>query len=480
MEKGKNIIKNYLYNVVYQVFAVIAPLVTLPYVSRVLGATGIGTLSYADSIAQYFILVGALGSNLYGQREIAYVQNDPYKRTKVFLDILSFRIFTVGISTILYFLICCRTGEYRNVFLILIFEVFGAAFDISWFFQGIEDFKKAVTRNVIIKALSIVLTFVFVRSENDVLLYAICYAVPIFISNISLWFYMPKYMVKVKRERLISFSHVMPLLILFIPQIATEIYTVLDKTMIGMISSNMNQVGYYEQSQKVIKVLLYFVTALGTVMLPRISNLFATGKTEEIKENINKSFRFVFLTAVPLMFGISAVSSLFVPVFYGSGYDSIIPLLRIISPITLAIGISNIIGRQFLIPTKQQKAFTISVCSGALINFALNMVLIRKYDAIGASIASVIAEVTVMCVQLWFVRNELNLELLIKPLIKYIMLGAVMFFVVFAFVKFLPISVVSLAISVLIGAFVYLVELILSKDEMIWFLINVIKKKQTL
>ena len=158
-----HLIKNYIYNAVYQIFAVIAPLITTPYISRVLGATGIGIFGYTDSIAKYFILFGTLGSNLYGQREIAYVQDDIKKRTIVFKEIITFRFLTVFIVGIVYMATFCRTGRYKHVFLILALEVFASAFDVSWFFQGIQDFKKAVMRNIIIKSLSICFVFLFVK-----------------------------------------------------------------------------------------------------------------------------------------------------------------------------------------------------------------------------------------------------------------------------------------------------------------------------
>ena len=258
-----HLIKNYIYNAVYQIFAVIAPLITTPYISRVLGATGIGIFGYTDSIAKYFILFGTLCSNLYGQREIAYVQDDIKKRTIVFKEIITFRFLTVFIVGIVYMATFCRTGRYKHVFLILALEVFASAFDVSWFFQGIQDFKKAVMRNIIIKSLSICFVFLFVKSNQDVNIYALCYVLPVLISNLSLWAYLPKYLIHVERNKFITLKHMIPLITLFIPQIATEVYTVLDKTMLGILASDINQVGYYEQSSKMIKVLVYFITALG-------------------------------------------------------------------------------------------------------------------------------------------------------------------------------------------------------------------------
>lgn len=478
MSKNNKLIKNYIYNTLYQVLVLIAPLITTPYVSRVLGAEGIGMYSYAQSIATYFVLVGAVGTTLYGQREIAYVQDDPEKRTTIFWEITAFRFMAVGICTVVYYLVFGMSGQYAEIYRILTLEVLATAFDISWFFMGMENFRLTVIRNAIIKLIGIILIFFLVKKSEDVPLYTVCLTLPIFIGNISLWFSLRKYLVRLHKSVLQGIpKHFRPILILFFPQVAVEIYAVLDKTMIGLFSSNIEQVGFYTQAQKIIKIILMLVTSLGTVMLPAMSAAFAKGKTKEIQKSIILAFRFTFLFASALMFGICAISTRFVPFFFGEGYDTVIPLMIIISPIIIIIGISNVIGKQYLLPTKQQTAYTASVVTGALMNFVLNLILIPKFEAVGASVATVLAELSVTFVQCLFVCKQLSLKQCFNTFFHYLLLGFLMFAVVWSIGKILPFDMISLAIMVIVGVLVYLFELIITKDDLLYLGLSIIMKK---
>lgn len=475
---NKKIVKNYIYNSLYQILVLIAPLITTPYVSRILGATGIGIYSYAQSIATYFVLVGVVGTTLYGQREIAYVQDNPKKRTEVFWEITIFRFIAVTACTAIYYLIFGLQGQYVVVYQILTLEVFATAFDISWFFMGMENFKLTVIRNTIIKLCGIILIFVFVKTPEDIPVYTACLTLPVFIGNISLWFSLKKYLVKLNSSVFRGISkHIKPILILFLPQVASEVYLVLDKTMIGLLGSDIDQVGYYTQAQKIIKIVLMVVTSLGTVMLPAMSAAFAQGKKADIIKSIKLAFRFVFMLAFALLFGICAVAERFVPIFFGKGYDLVIPLMMVISPILVIIGISNVIGKQFLLPTKQQGAYTKSIVAGAITNFLLNLILIPRFDAIGASIATIAAELGVTLVQMWYVRKQLPLNVCLKPLFRYLLLGLIMFVVVRGIGMILPSGVISLGIMVMLGIGIYVVELILTKDEMLEFGFKIVKRK---
>lgn len=360
------------------------------------------------------------------------------------------------------------------MFLILALEVFASAFDISWFFQGIQEFKKVVMRNIIIKSLSIFFVFLFVQSNQDVSIYALCYVLPVLISNLSLWAYLPKYLTHVKCNKCVTLKHMIPLLTLFIPQIATEVYTVLDKTMLGIFASDINQVGYYEQSSKIIKVLVYFITALGIVMLPQMSKLFVEGKTAEIQKNIKQSFQFVFFLGFPLMFGIIGVAGNFVPWFYGEGYTPVILLMSSISPIIVIIGISNVIGKQYLLPTRHQQTYTISVILGAIVNFILNLLLIPTYNALGASIATVAAELSVTIIQIWFVRKEIPIFPYLKKATSYLCVSIFMFIAIFGVGIVTSSGIIGIIIQSCIGMLIYFSTLALMKDDMIKKGLNII------
>ena len=279
--------------------------------------------------------------------------------------------------------------------------------------------------------------------------------------------YLPKFVQKVKIKELNLFRHVKPTIMLFIPQVATQIYTVLDKTMIGVIVSNKAEVGYYEQAQKIVKLLMTLATSLGTVMMPRIAATFASGNHEKVREYMNKSFHFILLLAFPLMFGIISVSSSFVPIFYGKGYDKVIPLLCVISPIIVLIGLSNITGTQYLLPTKKQNQYTLSVVVGAIVNFILNLILIKYFASIGASIATVIAELAVTSIQFILVRKEIKFIDVIKLSYKYVIGSLIMFMCSMIVGYFIKDNLVSIILQVIVSFFVYFLVLYILKDKMI-------------
>lgn len=268
----------------------------------------------------------------------------------------------------------------------MILEIIGSCIDITWFFQGLEDFKKSVIRNLVVKVISIICTFSFVNTSDDLWIYFMIYVASILVGNASLWLSLPKYIEKIKIKELKILKHLRPTMILFIPQIAMQVYTMLDRTMIGAIITDKSEVGYYDQSQKVVKMLLAVVTSLGTVMLTRISNSYANGEKKRVEIYMKKSFKVVFMLGLPMIFGIISVSSRFVPLFFGEGYERVIVLMNVISPIILLIGLSNVSGTQYLLPTKRQREFSISVICGAVINFIMNISLIWNYGALGASI----------------------------------------------------------------------------------------------
>lgn len=469
--------KNYIYNLMYQILVILLPLITAPYISRVLGAENIGIYSYTTSISAYFILFGSLGVSLYAQREIAFHQDNKKENTKTFIEIVLLRTITMFISIAVFCITFVSNGEYGYFYKILIVELIAQCLDISWFFIGLEDFKKTVSRNLIIKFISVVSIFVLVKTPEDLNIYFWIYVLSVLIGNLSLWFYLPKYLVKVNVKELNIFKHLKPTLALFIPEIAIQVYTVLDKTMIGAIWEDKSEVGYYQQSEKIIKLLLTIITSLGTVLLPRIASCFANNKKQEVFGYLKKSFNFVFILAFPMVFGIIAVADKFVPLFFGPGYDRVVILMSVISPIILFIGMSNVIGRQYLLPTKRQKQYTISVVTGAVVNLIMNSCLIWKFGALGASIGTVIAEFTVTLVQLIFVRKEFDIKGILKLSIKYIISSIIMFVACKLVGLFSVNDFVSIVLQVGVGTIVYILMLLVLKDKFTFDMINEVKNK---
>ena len=474
---SKSLNKNYIYNLIYQLLVLILPLITTPYLSRILGAENIGIYSYTLSISTYFILFGSLGIAIYGQRQIAYEQEKRKKYSKTFWEIVIVRFITMGISMLIFYFIFVKGNQYQMYYKILLLELLANCFDISWFFQGLEEFKKIVIRNTIIKLISIMCIFIFVKAASDLVIYYVIYVASVLLGNISLWLYLPKYLKNVKVKQLNIGQHIKPVIQLFLPQIAIQIYTVLDKTMIGTIVLNKSEVGYYEQSQKIVKVLITIVTSLGTVMLPRIANTFINGEKEKMKSYINKSFNYVFLLAFPMIFGIILLSSSFVPIFFGQGYDKVSELMIIISPIILLIGMSGVIGTQYLLPTQKQREYTISVICGAIVNFLINLMLIFKYGAIGASIATVIAELIVTSIQLFVIRKEFKIKKILILMKNYLISAIVMFVICSVIGIYMRTGIYSIIVQIFVGMIVYASTLLILKDQLIIETFNNVKEK---
>ena len=286
-----------------------------------MGAEGIGIYSYTYSIVSYFILFGGLGIALYGKREIAYVQEKKEERKRIFYELVFFRAITLVIGIAIYSIFFVNSEPYGVYYKIWLIELIATMFDISWFFQGLEEFKRTVVRNIMVRLASVTLIFVLVKEPSDLSKYFMIYSVADLIGNLSLWLYLPKYFKGIKINHINIFKHSYAIVMLFIPQIASTIYNMLDKTMIGTILVDKTEVGYYEQGQKVIRILLTIVTSLGIVMIPRMASTFASGDTKKLNEYMRRSFNFTFFLAFPMIFGLISVASEFVPIFFGKGYE---------------------------------------------------------------------------------------------------------------------------------------------------------------
>ncbi len=474
----KSVAKNYIYNLIYQILVLIVPLFTTPYLSRVLGAEKIGIYGYTLSIATYFILFGTLGVATYGQREIAYVQNNVYERSLIFIEILIMRFLTISISLLIFYLQFCIHGDYSIYYKILTLEIFANALDISWFFQGLEEFKKTVIRNMLVKLISVICIFVFVKTQEDLLKYFIIYVFSTLIGNMSLWLYLLKFIKKVKIKELKIFRHLKPTIGLFIPQVAMQIYTLLDKTMIGNIIGDKSEVGIYEQSQKIIKIPLTIVTALGTVVSPRIANSMANNEKEQIQKYLCNSFKFVWFLGIPVMFGVMAIANTLIPWFLGQQFNKAILIIMIGSPMIMEIGLNNVSGIQYLVATKKQNLFTKSVLIGAIFNFTINMILIPLFKSIGAIVASALAELLILIVQLIDIRKDIPIRSVYKGGGKYLFSGIVMFAITFSIGYFLKSTIMSTIIQVVIGIMTYGIMLIILKDKMLIDVFNKIKDRR--
>ena len=468
----KSIKKNYIYNLSYQILLVLTPLVTTPYLSRVLGSYGVGQVSYIESIVSYFVLFATLGVTALGQREISYFQDDIDKRTEVFFNIFILKLIISAIVIIIYIFFDIYFFK-SNLYTVFIIYLLSVTIDVTWFFQGLEEFRIVTIRNSFFRILNIILIFIFVNRKTDLFNYCFILSVCTFLCNASLLPYLKRYINGINISKLMPFSYLSASILLFLPNVAIQIYTVLDKIMIGLITRDPNENGFYEQSIKISKFLLFIVTALGTVVVPRIGYYFTKNDQTNLKNLIYKSYRLTLLIAIPITFGLYFISDNFIPWFLGEDFNKSIVLMKILSVLVILIGLSNVTGIQYMVPTKREKMLTLSLTIGAVINFCLNLYLIRHYKSIGAAIASIIAESTITFLQLFFVRLEISFIKILKDSYKYILSAILMFIVDMLFLRNLIPSIANTMKIIMISAVIYFIFIILFQDD---FFIEMIKR----
>ena len=290
--------KNIIYNVTYQILILFLPLVTTPYISRVIGAEGIGIYSYTYSIANYFILFAMLGLNNYGNRSIAAVRDDKIKLSETFFNIYGLQLVTTAIMVILYLVYAMfLVSDNLDIVYTQLLFIISTMLDINWFFFGLEQFKLTVIRNMMIRILTVLSVFIFVKNSNDLWIYTLILALGTLLSQMMLWPFMKRYIIWIKPNFKGIYSHLRPNLFLFIPVLAISIYKIMDKIMLGTLTTTL-QVGYYENSEKIINIPTNIIASLGVVMLPRMTNLIATGANESFKKYIEVSLKFVMFIAI--------------------------------------------------------------------------------------------------------------------------------------------------------------------------------------
>lgn len=466
---NKSLKKNFAFNLVYQILIVIAPLITTPYVSRVLGVDGVGEYSYANSIVSYFMLFAVLGTGIYGQRAIGYVQNNSEERSRAFWEVFIFRLITSVITLAAYaiFLFVFAHKGGFVIYAILALNIFNVIIDVSWFMQGMEEFGKTATLSILFRVFHIACIFLLVKQSTDLWKYVLISVGFSPLSSLCMWIFMPKYLCKVKGIN--PFRDIKGIILLFLPTIATQIYLVLDKSMIGWFSNGYTENGYYEQADKLVKITLAIVCALGIVMIPRIAKNYKEGNIEQIKYYLYKSYRYVWMMAIPIMFGLSVLSDMFVGYFFGAGYEKCAILIPILSCLTVFIGMGNVTAIQYFVPTEKQNAVTIMVIVGAIVNVILNLCLIPFFASFGAAIATIVAEFCVTLVGFIYIKKKKLFAL--HPILtcswKYWIAGIVMGTSEYGIKLLLPETVWSLIVLVLIGVVIYFIALLILRDKMV-------------
>lgn len=448
--------QNFFYSTLYQMLSIILPLITSPYISRVLGPEKVGIYSYTYSIANYFVLIAMLGFKNYGIRSIAKVRDNKEKLSKEFWSILELQLITSSIMFAIYvFYLVVLRPKYLLIAVLQGIYVFSAMSDISWFFFGLEKFKITTIRNTVIRLLGVVAIFTFVKDGNDLPIYVFILSFNILLSQLVLWPFLKRevHFVKTSFEDIIV--HLKPCAILFLPVVAVSLYNIMDKIMLGSMST-MEESGFYENTEKIVNIPFGIITALGSVMLPRMTNFVAHNQYKESKKYIELSMNFVMFLSGAMAFGIAGIAKVFSPVFFGSEFTKCGILIQAITPIIIFKAWANVIRTQLLIPNERDREYILSLFAGAIINVIINAILIRPLGALGAVLGTVAAEGTVCIYQTVVVRKDLNFKKYFRDTVFYLISGGVMFLAVNYLGERMGNSILTLVLQISLGAVIYL------------------------
>ena len=469
--KKDSLFKNYIYNLSSQLLTLLLPMITAPYLARVLLATGNGQVAFVNAIIAYFTSFASFGFSIYGQREIAKNKDNKRKISIIFTDIFILKLLFSVISMILLLLLILSpfiNKSYKLLVLINSIQIIAVIFDVSYFYQGIEDFKSLALRTIFIRLVSILCVFIFVKSQNDVWVYILYSALINLLSNIIMW---PK-TIKYFSIDLFEFSrikiHLKSSFFIFLPILSCTIYSVIDSTMIGYLSVNPEyENGCYGSAIKLINIISIIIMADGQVLASRNAHDFATGNKNSLFRHIKLGFRYVWIVGIPIIVGQLILADWISLFFFGQGYEKVPLLIQIFTIRVLTHGLMNVIGNQYLLPTGREKVCTIVNFIGIFINILLNLFLIPKAGCIGAAAASVVSESLLVLLYFLFLIKEYSYwdrQMLLQSK-NYILSSIIMGLVIILVKNQLEYSIFSLFLLIAIGVIFYFACLIIKRDE---------------
>ena len=418
------VIKNYLYNLSYQILTIILPIITVPYVTRIFTSDDLGNYGFYNSIVSYFSLFAMLGIGVYGTKQIAAASDVSSTFWNIYVIQLIASLLALSVYLIAFFSIPQMGGV---IPLILGIVLFAKMIDISWLFSGKEDFKKITIRNIVVRLIGVISIFTFVKSSDDLYLYVFLIVIFDFLGQFVMWVPARKFIKRPSFNTNTIKKNLHPIVLLFLPQVAISLYAILDRTLLGLLGS-YSDVGVYEQGQKLTSILLTVVSSLGAVMLPRVANLLSERRDQEAQNMVKFSFILYNLIIFPMMFGLVAINEVFVKLFLGQNFQDVKYVLYVLVFNIMFVGWTNILGFQVLVVRNKNKEFMLSTTIPAFVSVAVNIAVIPFFGYIGASITSVVVEILVFAIQWYYSRNIINKNLLFnKDLAKIICSSLVMF-----------------------------------------------------
>ena len=418
--------KNAAYNVAYRMFSVFLPLVTAPYLSRTVGTDGVGLYSGAWAISEIFCLIGMLGLNDYGVRTIAQVRDDREKLDRTFSAVWQMQLLVAGTTLLFWFgYVFLVAGAEKTIALHLTMMSISCLCSFDWCLMGLDQFKPIALRNTFVKLAAAACVFIFVKNKDDLWIYGFVWSLATLLGNLMSAATLRgrvSYRRVPVREAL---KHLKPCAVLFISVMAVSIYRKMDKVMVYNIAG-ADENGLYENAEKIIYCLSGFISAIGTVMMPKISHMWKKGEKEKISRHIDRSMELILCMVSALAFGLAAVADRFAPLFYGEDFRYSGTLMIPLAFTLIMIGFANVIRTQVVLPQERDHIFIKSVCAGAVINLIANACLIPSMKSMGAVAGTLLAEMTVPTVQYLILRKELPYQQYLKYVGVYAVFGGIM------------------------------------------------------
>lgn len=457
----------------------IFPLITFPYTSRILGPDGIGKVSFATSFVSYFVLLASIGIPIYGIREIARVRDDKKKLSELAQELFVMHLIVSILVTLLFVGLIFLNGRLSNektLFFIISFSIILTSLGMDWLYQGLEQYSYITIRSIIFSTISTIAIFVFIHNKADYLISAAIGVVAALGSSV-LNFYNARKILFEKRTTPWDFKrHYKPMGMVYLMNFIISIYVQLDTVMLGFISGDKN-VGYYASGLKINRILLGLVTSLGGVLIPRLSYYIANDMKAEFNRMLKKSFEVIWILCLPAVVSLMLLSKEIIVLFAGAEYLPAAICIVITAPVILFIGLTNIYGFQILYPLGKEKEFIYSVTAGAIVSFIINLLLIPHFQHVGAAIATLVSELTVLAIMLIYVKKQYHALMPFNTILKY----TIATFALVVYILLIKYEIepywLRLLVVVPTGVLLYAGLLLWMKESLVMELVTKIKEK---
>lgn len=477
--KQKSIKINAILNIIKTLMGVIFPLFTFPYSSRILGPDGIGKTNFASSIISYFSIISGLGIGNYAVREAAKVRDNKIELSKFSKEILIINLISTFTAYVLFFISLIfipKFNSYKYLLMIFSTTLLFNTIGLNWLYQAIEDYLYITVRTIAFQIIGLILLYTMVKTPEDIVKYAGLIVFTNVGSNVLNFYNSRKIINLFLKTKIELKKHLKPIMILFATSVAVSIYTILDSTMLGFLT-NDTQVGFYTAGTKINRIVLSLVTSVSVVFIPRLSYYLKDDNKEKFFDLTYKSFDVLFLFSIPCTFGLFILSKNITLIISGEKFLPSVITMKILNPIIIIIGISNLISSQIFVPLKKEVYTLYSVICGAIVNFTLNLILIPKYGANGAAIATIFAEICVNIFLLILLHKIMKFKKLFFIFFKYLFLSIIMSIPVYIISISIKNIYLSTFVAMFIGITTYFLLLLLTKNEIIFDIIHSISKK---